>query len=396
MPFFAWASASASTALSLPPAILAGTLLSPLLPVLLLPSPTALPLLLHPPMALPTPTSVTPPRPRMKVGEAATLALASQKIEPRASPLASPAPFSFPSSSAARPLKRAADVLVDDDGLWHCSLGCGTLYEKTSGRSIRRHMTSCFRSHWPGGQQLAESEVQALMSAQQESGQLVTGLRRWKKRQSCRSTVDLHDDETWTCPRGCTKVYRMTSSRSIQQHLLACREDPPSSTTQDRGSPSGHGALTVDVSLPGNYAQVIGRTGNTVAFPTVSPVSSPTTPESMATLDTTTVAAHTPSSLGSAIPGQFDCMADDASCMEESDYSLQAMPAYYDDHMRELVFPPSPQTVQYPQFALNREDTPLRMLLCRQQAEMQQISARHATEIVALQERAPAICTETI
>ena len=390
--------ASASNALSFSPAVLAGALLSPLLPAPLLPSPTALPLILQAASALPTPTL---PLPSMKVGFAAAPApaMASQKAAPRASLLASPAALACPSSSVGRPAKRTADTLADDDGLWHCSLGCGTLYERSSGRSIRRHMTLCFRSHWPGGQELSESEVQALMSTQQESGQLVTGLRRWKKRQNCRATVDIHEDETWTCPKGCSKVYRLTSSRSIQQHLLACVADMSSSIIEDRVPMSRDRAPAVSVSSLGDYARGVERTSDTIALPIVivSPVSIPTTPDSTATLDMATIPSYTSSSLGSAIPGQCDGMADDASSVEENDYSLRVMPVCYDDHMHELVFSPSPtaQTAQYPQYAYNWEETPLRMLLRRQQAEVQQISARHTTEINALQERASVVCAET-
>jgi hypothetical protein len=382
-------------ALSFSPAVPTGAGLSPLLPAPHLPSPTAPPLILQPPTALPTPTPVTPSLPSMKVGVAAAPALASHKNTPRAPHLGPPVPLACPSSSVGRPAKRTADALVDDDGLWHCSLGCGTLYERSSGRSIRRHMTSCFRSHWPGGQELGESEVQALMSTEQESGQLVTGLRRWKKRQSCRARVDINEDETWTCPKGCSKVYRLTSSRSIQQHLLACVAHTSSSITEDRAPTSGDRAPTVSILSLGDYARAVEHPSGTITFPVLSPVSIPTTPDSIATLDRTTIAAYTPSSLGSAIPGQFDGMTDDASFMEESDYSLHAMPVCYDDHMHELVFSPTAQTAQYPLFAYNWEDTPLRMLLRRQQAEVQQISARHTTEIIALHERAPVVCTET-
>ena len=229
--------ASPSTALSFSSAVLAGSLLASFSPAPHLPSSTAVTLISREPSSLPDPPPVTSSLPSMKVDIAAAPApyLSSPKAYPRTPFLVSPAALVCPSSSIGRPAaKRTADALIDDDGLWHCSLGCGTLYERSSGRSIRRHMTSCFRSHWPGGQELGESEVQALMSTQQESGQSATGLRRWKKRQSCRAKVDIDKDETWTCRKKCGKLYRLTSPRSIQQHQLACVADTSSFSTENR------------------------------------------------------------------------------------------------------------------------------------------------------------------
>ena len=108
------------------------------------------------------------------------------------------------------------------DGVWHCSFQCGKVYKKSSGRSIRRHVISCFRTHWPGGQLLKEEEISRLISSQQESGKLTTGLRRWKMRQSRRNADDLSDAERWSCPFHCGKHYRSTSSRSIQLHANRC------------------------------------------------------------------------------------------------------------------------------------------------------------------------------
>ena len=106
--------------------------------------------------------------------------------------------------------------------VWSCGYGCGKRYKRSSGRSIRRHITSCFRRHWPGGVTLTEEQVSALISSEQEKGRLVTGLRRWKMRQSRRRAEDLPDAERWTCPFGCGKRYRSTSSRSIQNHANGC------------------------------------------------------------------------------------------------------------------------------------------------------------------------------
>ena len=71
--------------------------------------------------------------------------------------------------------------------MWRCSLGCGQMYAKSSGRSIRKHFVACFRAHWPDAQQLADDAVDALISRLQHSGQLVTGLRKWEMR--CASII---------------------------------------------------------------------------------------------------------------------------------------------------------------------------------------------------------------
>ena len=286
-----------------------------------------------------------------------------------------------------RAAKRPATALVDDDGMWHCSLGCGTLYEKSSGRSIRRHMTLCFRSHWPGGKTLSESEVQVLMSAQQESGQLVTGLRRWRKRQSCRPTVDLSDDETWTCPNGCSKVYRVTSSRSIRLHLLAC-EAHASSSTKDRAasateSPTDGHAPSASTPSTGAVKPHVGAIGLRI----VSPVSTPTTPSSLPELDEKSNTASTPSSMGITILGQYDGMSDRASVWEESVRSNHDTQIRYHNNRQDLGFAPRTMSAQCPLFAYSWEDTPLRVLLRRHQVEVQQLNARHITETISVYER---------
>jgi hypothetical protein len=133
--------------------------------------------------------------------------------------------------------------------LWQCSLGCGQRYERSSGRSIRRHMTACFRSHWPGGDKLSEAEVQSLMSTEQASGHLVTGLRRWKLRQTARPSMELVAAERWSCVYGCSQVYRVSSSRSIQQHLLRCKQRP-------HGQPGGDGDDSKAAAVSGSSAPV--------------------------------------------------------------------------------------------------------------------------------------------
>ena len=106
--------------------------------------------------------------------------------------------------------------------LWHCSYGCGKVYCKSSSRSIRRHVVSCFKVHWPGGAELSDSELSSLMAMQQDRGLLVTGLRRWKMRQSRRPANELTETEKWRCPWNCGKFYRSTGSRSIQSHATTC------------------------------------------------------------------------------------------------------------------------------------------------------------------------------
>ena len=125
--------------------------------------------------------------------------------------------------SADRESSRASNAggLLSDE-LWTCFYGCGKTYRKSSGRSIRRHVMQCFRLHWPGGDRLTEAEVSALISREQDAGHIVTGLRRWRMRQSRRSAGELAEHEKWKCPWECGQFYRSTSSRSIQRHAAIC------------------------------------------------------------------------------------------------------------------------------------------------------------------------------
>ena len=93
--------------------------------------------------------------------------------------LASTVPASLPNS-----VPRSSP---ESPPMWQCSLGCGQKYERSSGRSIRKHFATCFRRHWPGGELLTETALEALISSQQENGLLVTGFRAWKMR--CKSVV---------------------------------------------------------------------------------------------------------------------------------------------------------------------------------------------------------------
>ena len=106
--------------------------------------------------------------------------------------------------------------------VWHCPFSCGQTYKRSSGRSIRRHVSVCFRVHHPATSALSDEQLSAAISEQQDSGQLHTGLRRWKMRQSPRLATELSDDDRWDCFWGCGKSYRATTIRSIQCHANTC------------------------------------------------------------------------------------------------------------------------------------------------------------------------------
>jgi hypothetical protein len=215
-------------------------------------------------------------------------------------------------------------------------------------------MTACFRTHWPGGDKLSDVEVQNLMSAEQASGHLVTGLRRWKLRQTARSTRELIGAERWTCSFACGQVYRVSSSRSIQQHLLRCKQRP-------HGAPAGDGedvkpaALSAS-SLPVSAAE--GRAGGSE------------------------VKVDRPSASW-RMPSQVDGLEDDAQFVEEKPASSELW--QYENSSDDLS---SPRTIQSPHPLSSRgwADTALHILLRRQQQEAEHLSARHFMEIVALRE----------
>jgi hypothetical protein len=262
-----------------------------------------------------------------------------------AAPLAPNIELSSPHSSA----HPSSDLLVD--ALWHCSLGCGKRYEKSSGRSIRRHITSCFRSHWPGGDRLSECEVQELISAEQESGRLVTGLRRWKMRQSTRSTLELCETDKWTCPEGCGQEYRVSSSRSIQKHLLTCK-GRPSSTQPVEGINDDHSETFVP-SFRATLPLVPGTERTHIAERKVDrPV------------------------LSRRVPAQFDGLEDDMEFGEENDEATGVL--RYENSNND--FSPHPLSTS------EWHDSPLRILLRRHQLEAEHLSARHFMELVALRE----------
>ena len=116
------------------------------------------------------------------------------------------------------------------DGTWACPFDCGQRYKRSSGRSVRRHVNTCFRAHNPSAAALSDEQLSAIISEQQASGQLITGLRRWKVRQPRRLAEDLSDEDRWDCLWGCGKSYRATSSRSIQRHANMCDMRPEGRT----------------------------------------------------------------------------------------------------------------------------------------------------------------------
>ena len=111
--------------------------------------------------------------------------------------------------------------------VWHCPLGCGQTYKKSSGRSIRRHFVACFRQHnQSSASSLSDTQLSSLIAERQDTGQLTTGLRRWKMRSARRRVEQLRDEERWECVWGCGKRYRSTSTRSIQRHIAECDRRP--------------------------------------------------------------------------------------------------------------------------------------------------------------------------
>ena len=125
-----------------------------------------------------------------------------------------PSPLSHSSALAFRPIRAS---------VWHCPMGCGQTYKKSSGRSIRRHFVFCFRQHnESAASSMSDTQLSSLIGERQDTGQLQTGLRRWRMRSSRRQVDELRDEERWECVWGCGKRYRSTSTRSIQRHIAEC------------------------------------------------------------------------------------------------------------------------------------------------------------------------------
>ena len=135
---------------------------------------------------------------------------------------------SYPYPAAAQPslpsaLSSSFPIRSVRASVWQCPLGCGQSYKKSSGRSIRRHLVSCFRQHnQSAAATMSDSQLSTLIAERQDTGQLQTGLRRWRMRSSRRRVDELRDEERWQCVWGCGKRYRSTSTRSIQRHIAEC------------------------------------------------------------------------------------------------------------------------------------------------------------------------------
>ena len=138
-------------------------------------------------------------------------------------PSPSSSPKSSQSSTSSSSLSFPASQPRPGSGTrWVCPFECGQQYKRSSGRSIRRHVHVCFRAHNPSAATLSDEQLSAIISQQQTSGQLMTGLRRWKMRQPRRLAEALAENDRWDCVWGCGKSYRSTSSRSIQRHANTC------------------------------------------------------------------------------------------------------------------------------------------------------------------------------
>ena len=150
---------------------------------------------------------------------------------------------------------------------WFCFQGCGKHYKKSSGRSIRRHALSCYRTHHPeecGG--MSDMEVHAMLAVKQEDGEVQTGLRAWRLRQSRRQASDLPQHERWECPNGCKQFYRSTSSKSIEKHMQTCTYKPDDNTQQRSSSASSVSSRAASSPSP-IVKQEAGSSGGTPPSP---------------------------------------------------------------------------------------------------------------------------------
>ena len=132
-------------------------------------------------------------------------------------------------SDASSVSSSADSVNSDSDGRprrWHCFLGCGQRYMKSSGRSIRRHVLACYRKQFASEcKGVSDAQIHELLVSQEEKGIIHTGLKRWRLRRGRRLAMDLPPHERWDCPNQCGRYFRSTSSRSIAKHKSACRAD---------------------------------------------------------------------------------------------------------------------------------------------------------------------------
>jgi hypothetical protein len=215
-----------------------------------------------------------------------------------------------------------------------------------------------FRAHWPGGSTLSDSKVQALMSKQQATGHLVTGLRRWKMRHSGRSILELSDREKWACPRGCGQMYRVSSTRSIKQHIVSCVPRSSLEPAEDSG------CCTDNIV---NSSLVVNSEGKQEEELRLQ--------QSKSRLEQPVVLRR--------VPAQFDGFQEDNELAQDMDGSDNALLR----GSSSISLCPSP-TLPASNFdsTLDWENTPIRRLLRRQQLELEQLSAQHFMQVVTLQD----------
>ena len=111
---------------------------------------------------------------------------------------------------------------------WLCPLQCGAQYERSSMRSIRRHLTLCFRDCHADMRALDLPAVQRLLKRCVDEGSVRPGFQSWTKRKRPRRLDELQEEDCWSCPmQGCTTRYLRSSSRSINAHLKRCTSSSP-------------------------------------------------------------------------------------------------------------------------------------------------------------------------
>ena len=151
-------------------------------------------------------------------------------------------PLTQPALSASASQASALAIRPLRASVWHCPMGCGQTYKKSSGRSIRRHFVFCFRQHNETAASMSDTQLSGLIAERQDTGQLQTGLRRWKMRSSRQQVDELRDEERWKCVWGCGKRYRSTSTRSIQRHIAECARRAGGGGARDRQPRAGAAA----------------------------------------------------------------------------------------------------------------------------------------------------------
>jgi hypothetical protein len=200
------------------------------------------------------------------------------------------------------------------------------------------------------------------MSEQQESGHLVTGLRRWKMRQSTRTTLELGDGEKWACPQGCGQVYRVSSTRSIQKHTFTCKRRSPGQPTEDSGCCSDDSDESPHA-LVGDGEE--GKQGEDLRVK-----------QSESKLEMPIALRR--------LPSQSDGFVEDIQHVQEMDDSGDALL-----HQSTIIALNASYnlTTSNVTSTLEWESTPIRRLLRRQQLEIEHLSGQHFMEVIALRDQ---------